>query len=63
MITTLGFNSNNNQSFMNSESSNNGDGFSSVDSAMVALPEFSALELPTRSWRRSDSWPSQFDPI
>ena len=63
MIPTPGFNSNNNLSYMNSESSYNGDGFSSVDSTMMALPEFSALELPTRSWRRSDSWPCPFDPI
>ncbi|XP_059642973.1 histone acetyltransferase HAC1-like [Cornus florida] len=38
MIPTPRFNSNNNQPYMNLESSNNGGGFSSVESAMVSQP-------------------------
>ncbi|XP_038714551.1 histone acetyltransferase HAC1-like [Tripterygium wilfordii] len=39
MIPTPGFSSNNNQSYVNMESSNNGGGFSTVDSTMVTHPQ------------------------
>lgn len=39
MIPTPGFNSSSNQSYMNLESSNNGGGFSTVDSSMVTQPQ------------------------
>ncbi|XP_038717817.1 histone acetyltransferase HAC1-like isoform X2 [Tripterygium wilfordii] len=39
MIPTPGFNSNNNQSYVNMESSNNGGGFSTVESTMVTQPQ------------------------
>uniref|UniRef100_A0A5B7AU06 histone acetyltransferase n=1 Tax=Davidia involucrata TaxID=16924 RepID=A0A5B7AU06_DAVIN len=38
MIPTPGFNNNNNQSYLNLEPSNNGGGFSSVESTMVSQP-------------------------
>ncbi|CAN6707566.1 unnamed protein product [Malus baccata var. baccata] len=39
MIPTPGFNSSNNQSYMNLDSSNNGGGFCTVDSLMVTQPQ------------------------